>query len=131
MEREQITRLNELPVANERLYAEVAKQMKCKPKEIKDIIQFVGAYTADKIRSGTMETVMLPYFGKFRPKIRLLARKISLKVAQDNGTDTLARVIEGKKTDKPKYPYKDAVKINMQKLPPGGTPKPRGAKKRT
>ena len=35
--------------------------------DVKDILVFVGNYTAKVIRKGTFSSVMLPYFGKFSP----------------------------------------------------------------
>jgi len=60
--------LNKKPVANGRLYKEVAHETRFSPKEIEEMVGFVSKFTAQKVKDGAFETVMIPSFGKFRVK---------------------------------------------------------------
>jgi nucleoid DNA-binding protein len=84
----------DIPVANDRLYAEVARSNKMEKKEVQEIIEHVGRYISDLIKKGTMEGVMLPYFGKFRPKKKQVMNMARIKRAQANGTLPLLKAIK-------------------------------------
>lgn len=60
--------LNKLVVANERLYKETAWSTGVSPKQVEEIVSFVQNYSANIIRTGCYETIMLPNFGKFKIK---------------------------------------------------------------
>lgn len=60
--------LNEKPVANDRLYKEVASETRFSPKEVEEMVGFTTKFTAQKIKDGAFETVMISSFGKFRVK---------------------------------------------------------------
>lgn len=70
-------RIKEIPIANDRLIREVASVKNQNIGTVDEIINFMGSYTANVIKDGTMETVMLPYFGKFTPNMRFLQNKVS------------------------------------------------------
>ena len=94
------TNIKDIPLANDSLYEEVARYNRTTKGRVQDIMEFVGAYTAAVIREGMMESVMLPYFGRFRPKPKKLqANKRSLE-RMKNGTDMLWRMAKGRWTIK-------------------------------
>lgn len=96
--------IKDIPVANERLYEEVAKITKQKKGDVRDMIEFIGSYIADRITDGDMEGVMVPYFGKFRPKHRQLKAIKRAQALKANGMDIVFKAIQGKVvvTKKPK-----------------------------
>ena len=85
--REEIKKLNreklkELPIANERLYKETAFLTGVSPKQVEEVIDAVSAFTANVIRVGGFETVMIPSFGKFRVKpkqVQFLAQNETIR----------------------------------------------------
>lgn len=69
-------RIKDIPIANARLIREVASVKNRNIGEVEEIINFMGSYTANVIKEGVMETVMLPYFGKFTPNMKSLQGKV-------------------------------------------------------
>ena len=57
--------LKNMPVANKELYEETAMELNVPIGTIVDCITEVGQFCADTIRKGAYETVMIPQFGKF------------------------------------------------------------------
>lgn len=55
---------------NRQLVRETSRQSKSPESKIQSVIDFVGEYTAKIIRNGGLDTVVVPYFGKFEAKIR-------------------------------------------------------------
>lgn len=41
-----------------------------KPQKVSEVIDFVGEYISTTIKRGSLETVCIPYFGKFEAKLR-------------------------------------------------------------
>lgn len=73
----------DLPVCNKRLIEYTAKVNRTTEGQVSDILTFIGKYTHGVIARGVMETVMLPYFGKFKPKVKeLQARALMLQGLQ-------------------------------------------------
>lgn len=62
------TSITQIPEANDKIAREVAMIMKADIKDVRKIAKFLGTYIASTIERGQMEAVMLPYFGKFKPK---------------------------------------------------------------
>jgi hypothetical protein len=91
------TSIKEIPVCNDRLYREVGLLMKIDPSQVHEMAEFTGRYIAALMRKGEMEGVMLPYFGKFRPKEQMIKTYAKVKVNEANGMDLLYRAIKGKK----------------------------------
>ena len=71
MERQKL-KLEDIPLANEKIIQETARLCKVPESTVVEYMNFIGTYTADVIRSGTMETVKLQYFGKFRAKKKVV-----------------------------------------------------------
>jgi nucleoid DNA-binding protein len=63
-------KLADIPIANELLYKETAARTKSSPKQVEECVKVVGQFVAGIIKKGAFETVMLPYFGKFRVKTK-------------------------------------------------------------
>lgn len=66
------TNIKHIPVVNDKIIHDIARLNKMNIADVTEIIRFMGRYTADIIGEGMMETVMLPYFGKFTPDIKAL-----------------------------------------------------------
>lgn len=101
----QRTSIADIPIANERLYKETAKMTKITPTEVKDIIEFVGSYVHDTIARKEMEAVMIPYFGKFKPKTKKLFASQAAKASVRSGHELIYRALKGldpTKTPKPR-----------------------------
>jgi len=65
-----LTKIKKIPVANDKLYKKVAISTGNSPKLVEDVIGYVGKFTSDIIKRGAFETVMIPGFGKFKPKVK-------------------------------------------------------------
>jgi len=89
------TSIKDIPLANDRLLEETARMNKTTKGEVKQVIDFVGSYVYDIIRKGTMEGVMLPYFGKFQPKVKKLNGMNKIKMNKRNGKDIIYRALNG------------------------------------
>lgn len=70
-----ITSTKDLKVCNKRIIENTAKMAKVTEGQVEHILSFIGGYTKNVISQGIMETVMLPYFGKFRPKVKEIQTK--------------------------------------------------------
>jgi nucleoid DNA-binding protein len=57
-------------ILNADLVKEVAAETKFSPKEVEEMVNEVTKFTAKIIKSGNMGTVRIPFFGKFRPKVK-------------------------------------------------------------
>lgn len=90
--------ITDIPVANDRLYAEVARSNKMEKKEVQEMIEHVGRYISDLIKKGTMEGVMIPYFGKFKPKKKQVQNMARINRARANGTLPLYEAIKPQRT---------------------------------
>lgn len=67
-----ITNPGDLPVCNKKIISRIAKMNRTTETQVTEILSFIGKYTKEVITGGIMETVMLPYFGKFKPKVKEL-----------------------------------------------------------
>lgn len=65
-----ITSTKDLVLCNKRIISHTAKMHKTTEVQVSEILNFIGGYTRGVIARGIMETVMLPYFGKFKPKVK-------------------------------------------------------------
>jgi len=63
-------KLNKLTVANKRLYKETAWMTNSSPDLIEEIIQHVSLFSSKILAEGSYETVMIPFLGKFRPRVK-------------------------------------------------------------
>lgn len=91
------TSITDIPVCNDRLYKETGIIMDLEARQVREITDFVGEYIATTMRAGTMEAVMIPKFGKFRPKKKLIQTYARVKANERNGMDLLYRALKGKK----------------------------------
>jgi nucleoid DNA-binding protein len=72
-------KLKTMTVANERLYKETAWKTGTSPKQVEEIVGSVTAFIASTIKEGAFETVMIPNFGKFKVKTKLVQFHSTLK----------------------------------------------------
>jgi nucleoid DNA-binding protein len=94
--------IKDVPVANSRIYDEVAHKNRIRKGEVEDIITFVGQYTAGVLKADNMESVQLPYFGKFKPKKSRIKVLKKIEEGQRNGKDLIYRALTGRNmTTKP------------------------------
>lgn len=91
-----ILKIKDMPNANDRIKKEVAKYYDLKEDFVNDIVNFMGRYTADIIREGNMESVMLPHFGKFAPNMKMLQAKTKRIREVRNGKYMLELALRGK-----------------------------------
>lgn len=91
------TSIKDVPLVNDRLYTEIAKLNKVNKSTVSDITDFIGTYIADIIKKGTMESVMIPYFGKFKPKLNKLKASVKIIKNKRNGKDIIYRATKGMK----------------------------------
>lgn len=89
--------LKDIHVANDRLITDIAKINKTTKEEVSNIVDFIGRYIAGVITKGTMESVMIPYFGKFQPKVKKVKAAAKVMANKRNGKDMLYRVVNGMK----------------------------------
>lgn len=62
----------DIKYANVAITETTAKRAHVTKGEVKDVIKFVGNFIRTKIEQGNMETIMIPYFGKIKPKEKLV-----------------------------------------------------------
>lgn len=89
-------KVSDVKQSNPEVIRFVAAQSDRTIAEIEDVLSFIGQYTADVVREGTMETVMLPYFGKITPNIKMLQAKVKRIRAINNRSYLLDLALRGK-----------------------------------
>lgn len=90
------TKITEIPVANERLYNEVARLTKQDKRAVQQQVEFIGEFVAGVIRDGTMQGIMIPYFGKFQPKISELRTIKEKESIASRGLNDVVKALKGK-----------------------------------
>ena len=91
-----VSTIKEVPVSNKKILAETAALSRVDLEMTEDIIKFVGEYIAARITEGRMEEVMIPYFGKFVPRIDVIKKRTQEKMERANGLDKIKRALKGK-----------------------------------
>lgn len=104
------TNIKEITVANKRLYKETAGLNKVEVEQVENIVEHMGKFIHDTIKRGLMETVMVPDFGKFRPKQKLLKTLHTIDKNSRTGMDAMYRALTGKR-----------VPVDQLNLPPDET----------
>jgi nucleoid DNA-binding protein len=89
------TSIRDVPVANEKLYEEVARLTKVPEAEVRKMVEFYGKFIADTMKRGDMQGVMIPYFGKFRPKVKKLRNMKKAQALKASGMNVVYRAIKG------------------------------------
>ena len=94
------TSITDIIVANERLIRETAALTKEDSRKVKAQIQFLGRFIADTMAKGEMQSVMIPNFGKFKPKAKLIKAYKDTAVrrsncASDDNLMNMYRAIKG------------------------------------
>ena len=90
------TNIKDIPVANDKLLKDTTLETKEDKKIVADVIKFVGTFIADTIGNGLMEGVMIPEFGKFKPKQKVILTKNKVINNRKTGMDLLYRAVTGK-----------------------------------
>jgi len=90
------TNIKEIPIANDRLLKETTMETHEDKKVVADVIKFVGTFIAETITNGMMEGVMIPEFGKFKPKQKVILTRKKAANNRKNGMDLLYRAMNGK-----------------------------------
>lgn len=98
------TSIKDMPLANDKLLHETAKLQKVSQHTVKEVINFMGMYTAEVIREGAMETVMLPAFGKFKPKPKAIRAYQTTERNKRNGKEIITRALKGRQNIIPPPP---------------------------
>lgn len=100
MQPEQRTKVKDIPVCNDRIIKETARINKVPAKDVDEIARFVGEYIGNVIREGKMQTVMIPYFGKFKPNKKRIRALAKIAAQKANGMDPLYKALKGKRLPK-------------------------------
>ena len=96
------TSIKDVPIVNGKLFAEVAKLNNVGIMQVREIMEFTGSYISSTIKQGQMEAVMLPGFGKFKPKLRHLKALFNLHMNKPTGKEDIFRILNNKHPLKPK-----------------------------
>lgn len=91
------TSIKEVLLCNEKVKVETAKQCKVSEAKVDETIRFLGTYVADVIRTGAMEAVMIPIWGKFRPQPNVVKYLLNKQAREANGRDMVYRAMKGRK----------------------------------
>lgn len=91
------TSIKDIPLCNEKVKTETAKQCKVSEAKVEEFIKYLGAYTADVIRTGAMETVMIPIWGKFRVQPNVISYLLNRERREANGRDMVYRAMKGQR----------------------------------
>lgn len=89
------TKISEITVANERLYEEVARLTRQDKREVQEQVEFIGEFVASTIKDGQMQGVMIPYFGKFKPKERELIAIKAKQSSTERGLNEVVKALKG------------------------------------
>ena len=65
-----IKRKQDQPDCNDYCYKMTAAKTSVSPEQVEEFFLFICDFTEKKIKEGSMEVIMLPNFGKFRPKVK-------------------------------------------------------------
>lgn len=95
------TSISQITVANEKLYTETARLTKQSKADVKSQVEFVGEFIKGVIKEGNMQGVMIPYFGKFKPKEKMLKAMKKRQLERGTGMDTVLKIIKGKIVEQP------------------------------
>lgn len=90
------TNIKQIPVVNEKLYKDTAAIHGTSTEQVEDIIKFIGGFIHDTINRGLMESVMLPGFGKFQPKRKLLVGKHKAILNRNSGMASILKAATGR-----------------------------------
>lgn len=91
-----LLKIKDMAEGNDKVIAEVAKFFDTSISKTEEIINFMGSYVRGVIEEGNMETVMLPYFGKYTPNIKLLQAKTKRIRQIQNKSFALELAIRGR-----------------------------------
>jgi hypothetical protein len=98
------TNIKDIPVANDRLVYETALENGVEEKQVLDIVKHLGYFTAATMKAELMQAVMIPGWGKFKPKQSLLKSKHKVAANRRNGMDMLYRAAKGFKVQDNREP---------------------------
>lgn len=85
--------ITEVEVANKTIIRDVAAITKVPEKQVLEIMDFIGAFTASVIRKGEMQGVMLPGFGKFKPRPKVLRALEKKRQLRDSGMMEVVKAV--------------------------------------
>jgi hypothetical protein len=89
------TSISEIPCGNKQVLAETARLARTTKGHSEEVLRFIGEFVAGKIKEGNMHTIMLPYFGKFKPKQKTLLLIKMKQAAMLNGTSMIWGALKG------------------------------------
>lgn len=80
------------PDCNTDLITDTAKLTGESEQQVRQAVNFFTEFIADTISNGAFETVIVPYFGKFQPKVRELQWKSHLKGVEKGNPIKLVKI---------------------------------------
>lgn len=81
------------PTCNKELLAEVSYEVEENIATVRDVIHEYSKFIADMIREGAFETMLVPYFGKFEPKIKQIQRRYHRRGRQQKHYERNRRIL--------------------------------------
>lgn len=88
--------IRDVNVSNDQIIKDVSGLLKLEKKQVTDIIKFMGEFIAEVIQGGKMETVMLPGFGKFKPRASEINRFRKSMLQKTSGMAPMYKALSGK-----------------------------------
>lgn len=59
-------------ICNDSLYREVADELDISPSRVREAVAFQSRFIAELIKQGSMENFYIPYFGKFKVRVKYI-----------------------------------------------------------
>ena len=59
-------------ICNDQLYREVAEELDISPARVREAVSFQSKFIAEHILSGSLENFYIPYFGKFKVRVKYI-----------------------------------------------------------
>lgn len=88
--------IRDVNVANDQIIKDVSALLKLEKKQVTEIIKFMGEFIAGVIQNGKMETVMLPGFGKFKPRASEINKFRKSMLQKTSGMAPMYKALSGK-----------------------------------
>ena len=88
--------IKDVTVCNEQIIKDVSALMKMEKKNVTEIVKFMGEFIAGVIQNGKMETVMLPGFGKFKPRATEINKFRKSMLQKTSGMAPMYKALAGK-----------------------------------
>lgn len=72
----------EYKTCNEQLYAQVAAELDLSPSRVREAVNAMSRFIAETIKSENMENLYIPYFGKFKVRVKYIQWVNEMKIVK-------------------------------------------------